>query len=277
MIPAVSIVVPVFNAGECLPECLDSILKQTFPDFELLVIDDGSTDNSIDIIKSYMDKRVRLIINKHDFIGSLNIGLNKARGKYIARMDADDIMLSHRLQTQFDFMESHPDIGACGSYAESFGEIKAIIQRPMEQADIISSMLLSNPFMHPTIMIRRSLLQQSGCLYKSGYSCAEDYKLWTDLALKGFKFANIPETLIYYRISTQQVTRVLQNNMLASSVKIGLEYAEEVMEQMIAKDERFGEFLFSLTELLNNELISATTFLKSMYPIYRDYIIKYEL
>jgi len=277
MIPAVSIIIPVYNAGEYLPECLDSIIKQIFPDFELLIIDDGSTDNSIDIIKSFPDRRIRLIMNKHDFIGSLNLGLNEAKGKYIARMDADDIMLSHRLQTQYDFMETNPDIDICGSYAESFGELKDIIQRPVKQTDIVSSMLLSNPIIHPSVMIRRSILRQSGCLYQYGYACAEDYKLWTDLALKGFKFANIPEPLLLYRISPQQVTQVFQNDMVVSSLKIGLEYAEAVMEQLVEKEERYGNLFNALIELFNDELISPKTFLQAIYPVCREHIIRYAL
>jgi len=269
---SISIIMPVYNAGHTLPECMDSILKQTFSDFELLIIDDGSTDNSIEVITGFKDQRIRLIRNEHNFIGSLNMGLNHANGKYIARMDADDIMLPQRLQTQFDFMELHPDIDVCGSYATSFGEKEAVIRRPLYHKDIISSMLRANPFMHPTVMIRRFKLQQSGCLYQSGYPCAEDYKLWTDLAVKGFQFANIPEPLIRYRISPQQVTQVLQNDMRITSIKIGLEYAEVVMEQMAEKEKMYFDLFGSLTEMVNNELMEPNTFLQVIQPVYTDFL-----
>jgi hypothetical protein len=187
-------------------------------------------------------------------------------------MDADDIMFPCRLQTQFDFMENHPDIDICGSYAETFGEMNGVIQRPVEHADIVSVMLRANPIMHPTVMMRNSRLRQSGCIYKSGYPCAEDYKLWTDLALRGFKFANIPEPLLRYRISSQQVTQVLQKERLVSTVKIGLEYAEALIEQIIEREERYGDLFNSLIALYNNDLITPDVFLQTVYPIYRNYL-----
>jgi len=271
MNPVISIILPFYNSANTLCECLDSIIEQSFADFELLMIDDGSTDQSMEVVHQYADNRIRILTNKHDFIGSLNMGIKEAKGKYIARMDADDIMFPHRLQTQFDFIESHPDIDVCGSYAESFGEIKAIIQRPVGHVDIISSMLLSNPLMHPTVMIRLATLQQSGCLYRYGYPCAEDYKLWTDLALKGCKFANIAESLLHYRISNQQVTRTSQNEMWISSAKIALEYAEGIIEQMIDQESQYGDLFNSLVELFNNELISHEAFMQTVYIVYKDF------
>ena len=273
--PSISVIMPVYNASAFLREALDSVLQQTFSDFELLVVDDGSTDNSVEIVKSYHDQRVRLITNTHEFISSLNKGFDAATGKYIARMDADDLMMPQRMEIQFQFMESNPDIDICSSFAETFGEQKGIMQRPVNHVDIVSSMLLSNPIIHPSVMIRRSILRQSGCLYQYGYACAEDYKLWTDLALKGFKFANIPEPLLLYRISPQQVTQVFQNDMVVSSLKIGLEYAEAVMEQIVEKEERYGNLFNVLIELFNDELISPKTFLQSIYPVCREHIIRY--
>jgi len=273
MTPTVSIILPVYNAEAYLQDCLDSIIKQTFTDFELIVIDDDSTDHSVEIVKNFIDHRICIIKNKHDFIGSLNTGIHKSKGKYIARMDADDLMLPHRLQTQFDFMELHPEIDVCGSWADTFGEIHNIIRRPTEHADIVSSMLRSNPFMHPTIMMNRYRLLQSGCLYQYGYPCAEDYKLWTELAFKRFQFANIPEPLIRYRISTQQVTRIAEKDMLVSSAKIALEYAEGAIEQIIEKEERYSDFFNSLIELFNNELIGHEVLLQTIYPLYRNYLV----
>jgi len=273
MIPAVSIIVPVYNAEAYLQDCLYSIIQQTFPDFELLLIDDGSTDGSVAVINGFTDNRIRVIQNRHDFIGSLNMGIHAARGKYITRMDADDLMLPHRLQTQFDFMELHSDIDVCGSWADTFGEIQSVIRRPTEHADIVSSMLRSNPFMHPTIMMNRCRLLQSGCLYRYGYPCAEDYKLWADLALKDFQFANIPEALIRYRISPQQVTRIAEKEMLVSSAKIALEYAEGVVEKIIEKEERYSDFFNSLIELFNNELLGHDVLLQTIYPVYRNCLI----
>ena len=121
--PQISVCIPVYNASPFLRECIDSILAQTFIDFEILIVDDGSTDNSSDIVLSYTDSRIRLIKKNHDYIGSLNLLLREARGKYIARMDADDIMLKERLQIQYDFMEKHKDVDILGSAMQCFGEM----------------------------------------------------------------------------------------------------------------------------------------------------------
>lgn len=102
-IPPVSVCMSMYNASKYLRECIDSVLAQTFTDFEFLIVDDGSTDDSVEIVQSYHDSRIRLIENKHDYIGSLNILLDEARGKYIARMDADDVMMPERLKIQFEY------------------------------------------------------------------------------------------------------------------------------------------------------------------------------
>ena len=116
------------------------------------------------------------------------------------------------------------------------------------------------------------MLRQSGCLYKYGYPCAEDYKLWTDLAIQGFKFNNIPEPLLYYRISPQQVTQVLQEERIVSTIKIGLEYAEAVMKQIIEKEEHYSNFFNSLIDLFNIDLITADVLLQTIYPVYRGFL-----
>ncbi|MDE6365975.1 MAG: glycosyltransferase, partial [Muribaculaceae bacterium] len=106
--PIVSVCMPMYNASSYLRECIDSVLEQTFTDFELLIADDGSTDDSVAIVKSYADPRIRLICRQHDYIATLNCLIDEARGKYIARMDADDVMLPSRLQRQVAYMDAHP-------------------------------------------------------------------------------------------------------------------------------------------------------------------------
>lgn len=122
--PKVSVCMAMYNASRYLRECIDSILAQTFTDFELLIVDDGSEDDSVSIIESYDDTRIRLIRNQHDYIGSLNILLDEAKGKYIARMDADDVMISERLQLQYDYMESHTSIDLVASGMNYIGSTK---------------------------------------------------------------------------------------------------------------------------------------------------------
>jgi glycosyltransferase involved in cell wall biosynthesis len=130
---AISVIIPIYNAELFLNETIDSVLSQTFSDFELLALDDGSIDNSAEIIKSYNDPRIRYVECTHDFIGTLNKGLSLSQGKYIAQIDHDDMMMPYRLQTQYDFMEENPDIVACGGYMISFErysfEMKACLTR----------------------------------------------------------------------------------------------------------------------------------------------------
>lgn len=109
-LPKISVCMPMYNAAKYLRECIDSVLAQTYEDFEFLIVDDGSTDDSVEIALSYHDSRIKLIRNNHDYIGSLNLLLDEARGKYIARMDADDVMIPERLQVQYNYMEFHPSI-----------------------------------------------------------------------------------------------------------------------------------------------------------------------
>ena len=108
--PQISVCIPMYNAAQYIGECLDSVLSQTFTDYEVVVIDDGSTDASCAIVETYHDKRIRLVRKEHNYIATINSLFEEARGKYVARMDADDVMYPHRLQVQFEFMESHPDV-----------------------------------------------------------------------------------------------------------------------------------------------------------------------
>jgi len=121
----ISVCMPMYNASRYLRECIDSVLGQTFHDFEFLIVDDGSTDDSVEIVESYTDPRIRLIRREHDYIASLNCLIDEARGEYIARMDADDVMLPNRLQLQFDYMESHPLIAIIG------GDVCPVSEQPV--------------------------------------------------------------------------------------------------------------------------------------------------
>lgn len=270
----ISIVLPVYNAERYLNECLYSILNQTYPNFELIVVNDGSTDNSVDVINRYKDKRIKIIENEHDFIKSLNLGIKHANGEYIARMDADDIMLSHRLETQFNYMESNPEVAICGSWAESFGARNYIMKTHVNHHDIVSGLLLRNLLFHPTIMMKCNCIKKhSGYpdLYKQKYPCAEDYKLWTDLAVEKCQFANIPEVLLKYRLSENQATSVRKKEMLQASLQIRIEYAERIMEELSDKDDKLKSFFKDLNNLVNDGKVGLDRLPDIIYPIYLDY------
>lgn len=271
----VSIVLPVYNAEEYLEECLNSILEQTYKEFELIVINDGSTDKSMEIINNRKDQRIKVIENDHNFIDSLNLGMKAAKGEFIARMDADDIMLPNRLETQLNFMSTHPQIDICGSWAESFHAKKYIMKMPTDHKKIVSGLLLNNTLIHPTIMIRKSSVgKYSGYpdLYKQEYIYAEDYKLWTEMSAAGYQFANIPEVLLKYRLSEKQVTCMKRKEMLQVSLQIRLEYTEYIVKVISNKENKMTPLFHLLNDLIHVEKIKLNRLPSIIYPIYLDYV-----
>lgn len=209
-IPAISVVMPAYNAEKYLREAIDSILAQTFTDFEFIIINDGSTDSTMEIIQSYDDPRIVYLENEVNsgICVTLNKGLDAARGRYIARMDSDDISLPHRLATQYAWMEKHPDIAVSGSDVEVFGDgIKPYCFTQQHNADDCSAgLLFSCCFAHPTVIWRKEVISKSGVKYKNEYKGFEDFRLWWDIAHFG-RLANIPQPLLRYRKHTNQETK----------------------------------------------------------------------
>ena len=198
--PEVTVLMPVYNGASFLPEAIESILRQTFRDFEFLIIDDGSLDDSCSIVERYGDPRIRLLKNATNLgiVARLNQGFRCARGKYIARMDCDDISLPARLQKQYDYMEAHPDVRVCGTWIDCFGELKERWRYPLEHREIACRMLFSSPIGHATAMFRRQLLGEQHACYAEDFPCAEDYELWSRLCLVT-QLANLGEVLYRYR------------------------------------------------------------------------------
>jgi len=271
--PVISIVMPTYNSPpEYLKESVESVLKQTFADFELLVIDDGSKETqSIEWLKTQKDTRICLIRNHHDFVDSLNRGIKESKGKYIARMDADDIMLPNRLQNQYDFMEANYEIDVCGSWMDIFGNRSDTIRQHTKHKEIVASLLLYNSMSHPSVMLRKaSVCKDKTDLYKKGYDCAEDYKLWTDLVIRGLHFAIIPEILLKYRSSEKQISNIRQNEMFQSTLRIQMEYAEQVMEQILVKSPQYENLFNNLITLFNNENMSYALLLQTVHSFYNE-------
>jgi len=266
-IPAISVVMPVYNAEKYIKESIESVLNQTFNDFELIIIDDSSNDSSILIAESFKDPRIKIIKNRHDFIDSLNKGFSAAKGKFIARMDADDIMLPERLEDQYDFMISNPNIDICGSWAECFGLRTDVMRSVTEHEQIISHLLFENPMIHPSVMIRNEVFKKNKIAYKY-YPYAEDYKLWIDCAEANCKFAVIPKILLKYRITNEQVTYTHHEDMFRTSCKIKLEYAEFVASYIIEKNEEYSGLIEILFESTNKGLIDIQVLLNVLYHLF---------
>ena len=201
--PMITVLMSVYNGEKYLKEAIDSILTQTFEDFEFLIINDGSTDSSVEIIEAYDDPRIRLVNNEKNLklIASLNKGISLARGKYIARMDSDDVSMPERFEKEVKFLEGNPDYGLVGTYysvIDGVGNEKYKMSYPSNN-DLIKLFLSVNcPLVHGSIMGRTELFRQN--LYGSKeFSAIEDYELWVRMS-KVTKIHNIPEYLFKYRI-----------------------------------------------------------------------------
>ena len=211
--PQISVVMPAHNSAGTVREAIESILRQTFQDFEFIIIDDASTDDTGAIIQAFDDPRIRLIRNAENLgaTKSLNKGMDVARGKYIARMDADDLSLPHRFETQFNFLENHPDYALVGSsYLQMDGKdnVISLVRVLLEDREIKEGLKKQNWFGHGSVMMRKSALQRVGG-YDEKFIFAQDYDLWLRVAEK-YKMANIDEPLYCWRLRDSGISKARQ-------------------------------------------------------------------
>ncbi|MCX6985035.1 MAG: glycosyltransferase [Lentisphaerae bacterium] len=209
--PKVTVLMAVYNGERFLRDAVESILTQTFPDFEFVIVNDGSTDNSRNILLSYQDPRIKIIENDRNIglVKSLNRGLAVARGDYVARQDADDISLSTRLEKQIAFLETHTDVAILGTQAENIdskGNLysRSDSHRACGELAIRWQLLFENPFVHTSVMFRKDLVSRHGG-YDESFTRSEDIELWSRLAYEYGVF-NLNEVLVRYRVHKTQIT-----------------------------------------------------------------------
>lgn len=204
--PLISVLLPVYNCELYIKEAVDSILGQTYTNFELIIIDDCSTDATVSILKTYNDARINLIVKPQNsgYTNSLNYGISIAKGKYIARMDGDDISLPKRFEKQVFFLENNPDVVLCGTCYSVIGT-DTFIMLPENNEEIKFTMLKYCPVGHPTVIMRKSTLEQLPFVYDISKEPAEDYDLWVRLINLG-KLHNLQEILLMYRMHGNQVS-----------------------------------------------------------------------
>lgn len=211
MTPAISVIMPVYNSSLHLREAIDSILNQTFSDFEFIIFNDGSTDKSRDIILSYNDKRIKFLDSKENlgYTKRLNKGLLLSEGKYIARMDSDDISSHDRFEKQFHYMETNNEVALCGGLFDFIGEkndIRNFNWVTNLTPDIIKiNLLFDCAICHPTVMMRRHILKENNIFYNESLEPSEDYELWIRMS-RIFKLANLSDKILGYRISQNQIS-----------------------------------------------------------------------
>ena len=216
MVPKISVLLPVYNAENFIAESIQSILDQTEPDFELLVIDDCSTDRSLEIIEGFQDPRIILRKKKSNsgYTESLNWGIDQARGKYIARMDADDISLPQRFEKQLLFLEQNQLVAMCGTEALVEGS-NLKFNYPCEPEAIQANLLLGSSLIHPSIMGKTDIFK--AYKYDILKEPAEDYDLFTRLAARGKPLANLAEPLLIYRVHNNQISNVQNQKQVESA------------------------------------------------------------
>lgn len=217
-----------YNSEEFIEEAIESVLNQSFGDFEFLITDDHSDDNTLNIIKSYKDERIILIENseRKGIPINLNNMLKRAKGEYIARIDSDDICLPDRLKMQSEFLDMNPNVGIVGSSAIAFGDKTGEIKVIEDSEKIKCALLFWCPMIHSTAMMKKSMLDKYELSYDERFSKAQDYEFWSR-AIRHIEFRNIPIPLIKYRYHETQISNagVSMQTSYADKVRVNqLEY-----------------------------------------------------
>ena len=240
MIYKISVIMPAYNAEKYIGEAIESILNQTYKNFEFIIINDGSTDRTEDIILSYDDPRIVYLKNKENsgIVVSLNNGLKHAKGQYIARMDADDISLPTRFEKQLKYMENNQHISVLGTglilFGENVQENKRVFTTDYKKSK--AELLFAPCVAHPTVMIRKEVLDKNNICYENQYLGMEDFAMWCKIATVS-EITSLYECLHYYRIHPQQITQNINTetrkrlfNLLDERmrfIKLNLEYNEK--------------------------------------------------
>ena len=247
-----SVVMSTYNRGDMLPQAIDSILSQTFSDFEFLIIDDCSNDNTIDILSSYNDSRIKILKNRENKGCTFNyhVAHNIAKGRYIAHIDDDDISLPLRFERQIEFLNDNENISLLGTFIETFGENKRpswVFYTEPELLDL--TMNVYNPICHSSIIYDKHFFDRNGINYNLACKCAQDYDLYKQIIFKGGKLANLPEVLVQYRMHQKRLTDIFDTQQIQINV------AEDVKKQLLLRvlsEEEIVEFTSLITDFPYN-------------------------
>lgn len=231
--PKISVIMSVHNGMPFLKEAVESIIRQKFKDLEFIIVDDASADNSWEYLKNLRDKRIKLMKNKKNLglATSLNIALKKTRGTYIARMDADDISKSERLNTQLKFMKQNPQVDICGSFAsviDENGKIIGKVKKPITDNRIKKELYWLTPLLHPTWLAKKEVFTKLNG-YDENWDYVEDFEFLT--RAKEFKMANVPKYLLLYRSQKERRSQKTIEKIYRNSLKL---------RQKIFKEHRLG-------------------------------------
>ena len=246
--PLVSILMPVYNTAPYLREAMDSMLSQTFTDFELIVLNDCSPDNAEEILDTYADPRiVRYRGEGNVGLGNvLNVGISMARGKYIARMDSDDISLPNRLQVQVDYLETHPEIDLVSVGMQLFGAKEEVWIRELNPEKVKINALFHSPILHASSVWCKDSFEKQGLRFRQEMVPAEDYDLWARALVKGLKLVNLPDVLYKYRMHPSQAT-LQTDKTSAKNREVQQEYLRLALPSLLEKNrEAFPQKLWQV-------------------------------
>jgi glycosyltransferase involved in cell wall biosynthesis len=255
----ISVIMAFHNDGKYLKSSIESILKQTFTDFEFIIIDDSSDDDSLCIANSFNDKRIKILRNNEQsgLTKSLLHGIDIAKGEYIARMDADDIACINRFEKQIEVLQHHREIDICGTWAKEINDEGILIGKrkmPLNDDEIRVFMLVSNPIIHSSVMLRKEILNKQN--YNPSLRYSQDYDLWTRL-IPHARFANINEYLLYYRIHDSQITYVNRLKQKENSIFISYNYLKQCQLNKNIGIERYGYILFPSTIRNKEDIVNC--------------------
>ena len=244
IVPKISLIMSVYNGEDYLAETIDSVISQTFTEWEFIIINDCSTDNTSKILAEYgsKDERIKVHTNETNLRlpSSLNKALSLAEGKYIARMDADDICMPDRLQKQYDFMGENPnvDLSSCRFFTLKNGVYSSGgCGGKNDDISIKALLLVTNPILHPGIIAKADVIKKLG--YDKNFTCTEDMELWTRFVLSGKKVEILPEYLMIYRLHDKQITETTLDKQKKEVIKVQKNYLSKILKPMTEEQENF--------------------------------------
>lgn len=213
--PRLSVLLPVYNGEKFIAEAVRSVLAQTYCDFELVIIDDGSTDRTAEILQRFSDLRLRVLRfdENHGLVAALNHGLAASRSELLARMDADDICLPQRFERQINFLDAHPEVVLCGTWTQQFGTETCVRRPPTESRAIHARLFFGWAIDHPSIMFRRALIERYGLRYDAQYRHVEDFDFFLRAADQG-NLANLPEVLLRTRAHADEISVIHEREQI---------------------------------------------------------------
>lgn len=279
--PVVSVVMPVYNRKEYTPLALESILKQTFTDFEFLIVDDGSVDGSAEIVADYEKRDSRIKVYRHQqnrgLVEALNTGCRNAQGRYIAIMHSDDISLPQRLEKQVEYMETHPSIALLGTgiqYIDGAGNTSSKEIYPSTPGFARWNLFFYNSLAHPTVMMRRALIEPLG-FYQHSAPGVEDFDLWIR-ATRVHDVVSLPSVLLQYRRWDNNITAHHHSGMMHASVEINHRAAILLLKQDVSTDlvNNLWFFLERAHTMSPQEALQTGTLIAALYNAYtKQYVL----